>query len=253
MKKYLIFFAFLASMGTAYGAGCTITLVNGIEKDSCASNSQTPKCDAPGQGTSPTYPKFGDQCLSQREFDQKHKDDYLIPQLGGGQNNNGNKENDVAPTCSAGKILNKEKTACIDDPCGGTLPPKAQRMTVNAMLESWTRNPQRAYPLAAGTTANGLRAGSGIVAGDQITCKHTPKYDAFSKCVTDNDPQKISIDAGRGFITEPTLSKLRTATAIDCAEKNGYRTVEDANKDYSCLKASVIDALWGFLTHRKPY
>ena len=115
-------------------------------------------------------------------------------------------------------------------------------MTVNAMLESWTRNPQRAYPLAPGTTANGFRAGSGFAPGPgEPLCTWMyadPIVKKYFECVNTVTPRKTQKEC---LAENPDLPDLTIANNLrgkfDCKENN----------------ANVFDALWGFLTHRKPY
>ncbi len=171
--------------------------------------------------------------------------------------NNGNKKNTkekdiTAPTCSAGKILNKEKTACITDPCGGTLPPNT--MTIRDLMASWrapidghvnqpTAQPQRAYPLPAGPTTN-------FSAGTRITCKYqeSPEEVKFNTCVAGEDAIRSRRIGAR--LEENYWNQIYEK----CERKiiNGVVVYPKAGKRV-CGTANVFDALWGFLTHRKPY
>lgn len=132
----------------------------------------------------------------------------------------------IQTRCPQGKTLINGK--CSD--CGETLSPQKP-----------TRPSARTPKPPAGTSA-------GFSAGDQVPCHISEKGQKYQTCLNESDPQ------GKGglWITNiRELLLLRQEIASKCAAAQKM-TVAEASKEVStCLKASVLESLWSFLTHKR--
>lgn len=89
---------------------------------------------------------------------------------------------------------------------------------------------------------------AGFSAGDQIPCHISEKGQKYQTCLNESDPQ------GKGGVWITNIRELlllRQKIASKCAAAQKM-TIAEASKEVStCLKASIIDSIWNFVTHRK--
>ncbi len=166
--------------------------------------------------------------------------------LGGGSQ-------EVPKKCPAGKKPSDDGKKCVSD-CMETLAPnKPELRTVDGIKNWWEASKNQiakkpiVQPLPAGPTTNGFSAGAGIVAGEP-TCTYieSPEEVIVNTCARNEDGRHPPIDR----LSEGYWDKIYKKCGRIVI--GGVVTYPKAGK-MSCTKASVFDALWGFLTHRKPY
>lgn len=142
--------------------------------------------------------------------------------------------------CPAGQTLLSDGKTCSD--CGGTLAPnKPELRTVDGIKNWWEASKNQiakkpiVQPLPAGPSISGF---AGILPGGSqcVWVYENLEWGAYFDCINTSQAGTLAGQQKECFAQKP-------------------KGAPDVRGHFDCdnKKANVFDALWGFLTHRKPY